>query len=108
MVHMLVKRKIKESQVHFNARNNAVNMNKAMRNRSLNCFAHMLQLIVQDSVLFQRIVIDTLASAHHIVNSFKYYPLAYGQLKEIQENLQLPVRTCTSYELTRWNSIFYM
>ena len=62
-------------------RDNAANIVKAMRDGSfsdLGCFAHMLQLIVHDGVLSQKIVTDTLASAHRIVSHFKCSPLAYG------------------------------
>ena len=47
----------------------------------LSCFAHTLQLIVHDGVLSQKIVIDTVVSACHIVSHFKCSPLAYGQFK---------------------------
>ena len=108
---MLANWKIKENQVHLMVRDNAANMVKAMRDGSfsdLGCFAHMLQLIVHDRVLSQKIVTDTLANARRIVSHFKCSPLAYGQLKEIQENLQLPVHCLKHDELTRWNSSLYM
>ncbi|XP_065895673.1 zinc finger BED domain-containing protein 4-like [Dysidea avara] len=108
---MLAKWKIKESQVHLMVRDNAANMIKAMKDGSfpdLGCFAHTLQLIVHDGVLSQKIVIDTVASARCIVSHFKRSPLAYGQLKEIQQNLQLPVHCLKRDEPTRWNSTLYM
>ena len=103
--------KIKESQVHLMVRNNVANMIKAMKDGSfsyLGCFGHTLQLIVHDGMLSQKIAIGTVASAHHIVSHFKRSPLAYGQLKEIQENLQLPVHRLKRDEPTCWNSTLYM
>ena len=108
---MLAKWKIKGSQVHLMVRDNAANMIKAMKDglfSDLGCFAHTLQLIVHDGVLSQKIVIDTVASACRIVSLFKCSPLAYGQLKEIQENLQLPVHRLKRDEPTHWNSTLYM
>ena len=108
---MLAKWKIKESQVHLMVRDNAANMVKAMTDGSfsdLGCFAHTLRLIVHDGVLSQKIITDTLASARCIVNHYKCSPLAYGQLKEIQENLQLPVHHLKRDEPTCWNSSLYM
>lgn len=70
---MLAKWNINKSQVHLMVRDNASNMIKAMKDGSfsdLGCFAHTLQLIVHDGVFSQRIVLDTIASGHHILSYF--------------------------------------
>ena len=105
---MLAKWKIKESQIHLMVKDNAASMMKDGSFSDLGCFAHTLQLIVHDGVLSQKIVVDTIASAHRIVGHFKHSPLAYGQLKEIQENLQLPIHRLKHDEPTRCNSTLYM
>ena len=58
--------KISANQVHLVLRDNAANMAKAMREASLpsfGCFAHSLQLVVEDGVLSQQAVIDVLPHA---------------------------------------------
>jgi len=62
----------------------------AMKDADLGCFALTLQLVVHDSVLSQRTVIDILAICRSIVGHFKHSTLAYSKLCEIQQNLGLP------------------
>ena len=50
---------------------------------SMGCFAHTLQLVVNEDVLSQRAVIDILAISHKIVGHFKHSTLAYHRLNEI-------------------------
>ena len=55
-LEMLAEWEIKHDQVHLVLCDNAANMAKAMRDPSLpslGCFAHTLQLVVQDGVLSQ-------------------------------------------------------
>lgn len=83
----------KQDQVHLVVRDNASNMVKAMSDAELpdlGCFAHTLQLVVNEGVLSQRTVIDLIATARKIVGHFRRSCLAYDQLREIQRNLGLP------------------
>ena len=50
---------------------------------SYGCFAHSLQLVVNDGVLVQRNVNELLAICRRIVGHFKRSTVAYGKLKEI-------------------------
>ena len=71
---------------------NAANMKKALQEAYLHgqrCFAHSLQLVVNDGILSQRSVIDTLAVSRKIVGHFKYSTLAYYKLDEIRVRLNI-------------------
>ena len=86
-------------------------MVKAIKDVSLpdlGCFVHTLQLIVNDVVLSQRAIIDTLAVSHQIAGHFRHLSLAYCRLKEIQQNLGLAQHRLKQDEPTRWNSTLYM
>ena len=75
----LIVGKLIRQGVHMIIRDNAANMVKAMVDGGYShfgCFAHSLQLIVHDSVLSQRAVVDTLAVCRKIVGHFKHSPLA--------------------------------
>ena len=90
---MLTGWEINQDQVHLVLRDNAANMAKAMREASLpslGCFAHTLQLVVDDGVLSQRAVMDVLAVCRSIVGHFRHSSLAYSRLNSIQEHLGLP------------------
>ena len=102
---------ISTDQVHVVLRDNGSNMVKAMKDAKLpdlGCFAHTLQLVVQDGVLSQRAVINILAICRKIVGHFKHSSLAYSKLRQIQENLSLPQHRLKQDEPTRWNSTLYM
>ena len=71
-------------------RDNASNMVREMKDAGLcsyGCFAHSLQLVVNDGVLSQCIVIDLLANCRSIVGHFRRSTVAYDKLKEIQQQL---------------------
>lgn len=60
-------------KVHVILRDNASNMKKAMENigvQSLGCFAHTLQLVVNEGKLSQRSVSDAIAIGRQIVGHF--------------------------------------
>jgi len=75
---------------------------------SFGCFAHTLQLVVNDGILTQREVKDLLVVCRSIVGQFKYSSVAYHKLAQIQENLDLPKHTLKQDVSTRWNSALYM
>lgn len=108
---------------HINAKSviavitdNVFNITKAMRDmfghrRHMPCFAHTLNLAVQDSIaatLEFQIVVKKVKS---IVTYFKRSVKAADALKELQtsdvENGGLVLKLKQEYE-TRWNSLFYM
>ncbi|XP_065109329.1 zinc finger BED domain-containing protein 4-like [Paramisgurnus dabryanus] len=92
MEMMLNTWKIDKSKVHVVLRDNATNVIKAMNCLgvpSLGCFAHTLQLIVNEGLLSQRSVSDTVAIGRKIVGHFKHSPLAYSHLEDIQLELNM-------------------
>ena len=92
-------------------RDNGANMVKALNDAGLphyGCFAHTLQLVINDGVLSQRAVNDLLASCRRIVGHFSHSCLAYSCLREIQQNLGLPQHRLIQDEPTRWNTSLYM
>ena len=90
---------------------NASNMKKALREgrfEAQGCFAHTLQLIVNDGVLSQRAVIDTLSVCRSIVGHFKHSTIAYHKLDQIRDRLDINKHKLQQDEPTRWNSTLYM
>ena len=104
---MLSKWNIDNEQVHLIVRDNASNMVKAMSDgyfEDLGCFAHTLQLIINDGIFLKTAVTDLLAICRQIVGHFKRSPLAYDRLKSIQDRLQLKQHRLKQDVSTRWNS----
>ena len=102
---------IDKNQVHCVVRDNGSNIVKAMSEAALpsfGCFAHLLQLVVHDGLLTQRVVIDLLAVCRSIVGNFKHSPVASHLLTRIQDNLGLLRHTLKQDVSTRWNSSLYM
>ncbi|XP_065111239.1 zinc finger BED domain-containing protein 4-like [Paramisgurnus dabryanus] len=107
---ILVKWHIPLNKVHVMLRDNASNMKKAMDNmgvRSLGCFAHSLQLVVNEGLLSQRSVSDAIAIGRQIVGHFKHSPLAYSRLQDIQLQEMQPKHLQQDVK-TRWNSTYLM
>jgi len=81
---------IEKQSVQLVLRDNAVNIEKAMRDAAIpsyGCFAHSLQLVVNDVVLVQQqCVNELLAIYRRIAGHFKRSTLAYGKLKDIQKS----------------------
>jgi hypothetical protein len=75
---------------------------------SFGCFAHTLQLIINDGVLKQAGVVKLLANCRRVVGHFKHSSVASCRLKQIQESLQLQQHQLKQDEPTRWNSSLYM
>ena len=83
-------------------------MKKAMTDAkfpSFGCFAHTLQLIVNDGILLQAGVVQLLAICRKIVGHFKHSTVAYH---EIQERLSLPPHHLQQDVKTKCNSSLYM
>jgi len=108
---MLTDWKIDKPMVHVVLRDNASNMDKAMRDvglKSYGCFAHTLQLVVNDGVLTQKSASDLLAVCRQTVGHFKRSTVAYNKLNEIQRRLKLPEHHLKQDEPTQWNLSLYM
>ena len=91
--HMLSNWQISKENVHLFLRDNAANMEHAMKDAgviSFGYFAHSLHLVVHDGVLSQQGVSDLLSLCRTIVGHFKRSTKAADKLKEIQQNLGLP------------------
>ena len=94
---------ITKENVHLVLRDNASNMERAMKDAgigSYGCFAHSLQLVVHDGVLSQRIVSDLLAVCRRIVGHFKWSTKALDKLRDIQQNLGVPNHRLKQDEVT--------
>ena len=103
--------KIPKEQIHLVLTDNASNMKKALRDANFSgfgCFAHSLQLVINDGVISQEVVIDVLAVARSIVGHFKRSTLAYHLLDEIREHLDIPKHKLQQDEPTRWNSTLFI
>ena len=108
---MLEDWKISKSRIHMVVADNASNMKKALREgrfKAQGCFAHTLQLIVNDGVLSQRAFIDTLSVCRSIVGHFKHSTIAYHKLDQIRDRLDINKHKLQQDEPTRWNSTLYM
>lgn len=102
---------IDNSQVHCFVVDNAANMKRAMKDGGYThqgCFAHTLQLVVNDGILSQQYVKDILAKCRRIVGHFKHSPLDYTKFKAIQTSLGIPRHRFKQDVPTRWNSTLYM
>ena len=101
-----------KSRIHIVVADNAGNIKKALREdhfEAQGCFAHTLQLVVNDGLLSQHAVIDTLAVCHSIVDHFKHSTIAYHKLDQIRERLDIKNTNCNRMNLaTRWKSTLYM
>ena len=109
--NMLSDWSINKENVHLVLRDNASNMERAMKDAnvdSFGCFAHSLQLVVHDGVLSQRVVSDLLAVCRRIVGHFKRSTKATDKLKDIQQSLGIPNHRLKQDEVTRWNSSLEM
>lgn len=70
---------IPREKVRAILRDNAQNMEKAMRDAalpSLPCMAHTLQLVVSEGVLSQQSISDIISSGRRIVGHFKHSPVS--------------------------------
>jgi len=72
------------------------------------CFIHTLQLVIHDCIFKNRDFVEILGKCRKIVGYFSHSSLACSKLKNIQENLKLPIHKLIQDVTTRWNSTFYM
>ena len=79
---------------------NGANMKKALQGlHGQGCFAYSLRLVVNDGILSQYSVTDTLAVSHKIIGHFKNSTLAYYKLDEIREKLSIKNINCNKTNL---------
>ena len=71
------------------------------------CFAHTLQLAVNEGLTIDRISRLT-AVGRKVVGHFKHSALAYSELKKKQEHLNVEKHQLVQDVSTRWNSTFFM
>ena len=111
ILKLLDKWSIDKSRVHAIVRDDAANMVAGIRQCGLlavSCTIYTLQLVVKDSILVQRSVIDMLATCRKTVDHFKYSSLAIGHLHSIQDQLSLAKYKLIQDEPTRWDSSYNM
>ena len=75
---------------------------------SFGCFAHTLQLVVEEGVIAQRAVTDILTTCRKVVGHFKHSATAYNHFHEIQKRLGIATHRLQQDIKTRWNSSYYM
>lgn len=87
---------------------NASNIKGAIKHnnwKQIPCFAHTLNLVVQNALLKIK---DTQIKTKNIVELFKRSPLACERLRTMQENLGEPMLKVKQDIVTRWNSTYDM
>jgi len=72
------------------------------------CFAHTLQLVVNDGLKSQRAVIDVVAKTRNIGTHFNPSVLVKQRLRSIQVTLSVPQHSILQSVPTRWISVFIM
>ena len=93
LLAMMQKWKIDKERVHVVLRDGAANIVKGMCDAdlpSISCFAHTLQLALNDGILCQSSVDELILSVRKIVGHFRHSSSATSRLHEIQEELSLP------------------
>lgn len=74
----------------------------------LHCFAHLVNLIVSDSVNAEPSVLSLQKKCQDIVSYFHKSSKATDKLTSIQNRLNIENHKLIQYVETRWNSTFYM
>ena len=75
---------------------------------NLSCFAHSLQLVVNEGLKAQRAVIDVVSKVRKIATHFNHSVLAKQRLRTIQVRLAVPQHSILQSVPTRWNSVYVM
>ncbi|XP_077972379.1 zinc finger BED domain-containing protein 4-like [Styela clava] len=102
---------IDKNRVFLVLRDSGANMVKGLNMvelPNLSCFAHSLQLVINDGLQAQRAVSDLLAKVRKIATHFNHSVLAKQRLQDIQQSLDLPVHAIVQSIPTRWNSALHM
>ena len=76
--------------------------------RSIPCFAHTLNLIVQDGIKRDHTIADLRQKCRHIVTFFGQSIRANEKLSELQRENNKEERKLVQEVETRWNSTYYM
>ena len=76
--------------------------------RHLPCFAHTLNLIVQEAIKADAVVADAQKKCKAVVSYFHHSVKASDTLREVQHQLKLPENKLINDVETRWNSTYYM
>ena len=100
---MITEWRIQKENVHVVLQ---VNLVKAME--ECGCMAHLGQLAVQDAVLSQRSVVDSLGIARKIFVHFKSSSLGTSRLRDIQREMGMKTNRLQQDVPTRWNTTFLM
>ena len=90
---------------------NASNMVAAISKtpwRHLPCFAHSLNLVVQDSITRTSDISDLQKQCKDIVSHFHRSAKSTTKLREVQKQLSLPEHKLKQDVVTRWNSTYAM
>ena len=106
-LNLLQEWKIENGRVFLVLRDSGANVIKGMalvEVQTLSCFAHTVQLVVQDGLKAQRAVSDVLAKVRSIANHFNHSVLAKQRLHDIQMTLNLALHTILQAVPTHWNS----
>ena len=107
----LEKWNIEHTRCHLVVRDNAANITKCFTDLGLSstgCFAHTVQLAVNEGILSQRYVTDIIATCRRIVGHFKHSSSATSRLHDYQKQLGIANHQLIQDVSTRWNSTYYM
>lgn len=109
---MMTDWEISEKRQHILVRDGGSNMALGLRLAeipSVHCFLHILDLVVKDSILSQRTIIDLCAKVRRIASHFNHSSLACGNFKNLQaeQGIHLPLLPVQDVP-TRWNSTYLM
>ena len=103
---------ISEDRQHILVRDGASNMALELQLAdisSVHCFLHILDLVIKDSILSQRAIIDLCAKVRQIATHFNHSSLARKNIKnrQAEQGIQLPLFPVQDVS-TRWNSTYLM
>lgn len=103
--------KITKDKIYLLLRDSGSNMKKGARDfgvTSESCFIHTLQLVVTDSINSQQTIVHLIAKCRKIVTHFNHSSLSCGKLRDIQVQLNMPIKKLIQDVQTRWNSTYYL
>ena len=111
LLDMLRRWNIDKERIHLVLSDGGANMVKAMKDADLphtSCFAHSLQLALNDAILSQSSVAELLTLSRKLVGHFRHSSSATSRLHTIQEELGVPNHQLHQDVVTRWNSTYQM